>query len=791
MTRKKSRVPAKSPSASRARTTSTGAGPRDEQLKGLLRKEVFGLILTTMGAITLVSLGARNQGALSSAWAMLLRRGFGVGALPVALVLTLGGLALILHDSIDPALRQRLTPRWQTVVGCELLFFAGLGLIHGFSSGVPAELARAGKGGGLIGWALDQSLAALLGPFLGKLTLVAIAVVGAYLTTGRWWAKLLWWVRRAGAAGAVRLRALLEAHRTSAQAPAEPLATPPRGRAELLSSEPARAPLGVEARSGLAAAPKPAPSDAAKAVKRPRPPREAGRHPVSLPPLDLLTPDVAASGEDADVRQRAQVIEETLEAFGVPAEVVDWHRGPVVTQFDVEPGFVEREDRDGTARRYKIRVSKILSLTNDLALALAAAPIRIQAPVPGRPVVGIEVPNAEKTMVGLRGVLESPQFAKLHGSLRIALGRDVSGQPVVADLSGMPHLLIAGATGSGKSVCLNAIIASLLFFNTPEQLKLVMVDPKRVELTKYNGIPHLMAPVIVDVPKVIVALRWLTREMDSRYKQFAQTGARDLESYNRAAGSKRLEALPTIVLIIDELADLMLSAPDDTEATVCRLAQMARATGIHLVIATQRPSVDVVTGLIKANFPARISFAVSSQVDSRVILDTPGAEKLLGRGDMLFMSPETAELRRIQGCFASDKELDALVAYWQTRAREELSEGEAEEMAPPWEGTGAEGLDADDEELQRALELVREHNQASASFLQRHLRIGYPKAARLVDALEARGYIGPPESGGRSREVIQEAFEERPSQNPEDVDGAGRAASADNGELGDALDSSR
>ncbi|MHB9034927.1 MAG: DNA translocase FtsK, partial [Anaerolineae bacterium] len=473
-----------------------------------------------------------------------------------------------------------------------------------------------------------------------------------------------------------------------------------------------------------------------------------------LPSLELLSADKGMDMDDRDARERAETIEKTLKSFGIPVRVVEWHRGPVVTQFGLEPGYTERPDREGNVQQLKVRVSKIIALSNDLALALAAAPIRIEAPVPGRAVVGIEVPNGTKSLVGLRGVLESEQFARAKGTLRIALGRDVSGQAVVADLAAMPHLLVAGATGSGKSACLNAIIASLLFYNQPDQVKLLLVDPKRVELTNYNGIPHLIAPVVVDINKVIIALRWVTREMERRYTSFSKLGVRDISSYNKLAATQELENLPMIVVIIDELADMMLAAPDDVEQTLCRIAQMARATGIHLVIATQRPSVDVVTGLIKANFPARISFLVTSQVDSRVILDAPGAEKLLGRGDMLFMAPDSPKLERIQGCYVFDKELEALVAFWRHVKVQEMMQ--PEEQTPPWEGMERDESDSDDALLEQAASLVREHNQASASFLQRQMRIGYPRAARLIDQLQAIGVVGPPEVGGRSRTVVPE-----------------------------------
>ena len=696
-------------------------------------------MLTAVGTITIIALTAQDQGKLSGAWSLLLRQAFGVGAYPVAILLLAGGIVLLLWDP----LKKRFAPRWRSIIGCELFFFAGLGLLHTTASAPSLDLARTGTHGGYVGWALGQLMVPLLGRTLSITLLVTAVLSGTYLAIGIPWRFLSWRIRWIWAQSAMRIRAAILARQHSV---APVMARP----APEQKPPPAKRPARAKPRS---TSPKP------KATKRKKPAPQPARGTktrtvrasMKLPPLDLLIPDEADLGDDADARHQAQIIEETLEAFGIPAQVVEWNRGPVVTQFGVEPGYVERQDRDGNSRRYKIRVSKILSLTNDLALALAATPIRIEAPVPGRPVVGIEVPNAAKALVGLRGVLESTQFRKIRTKLRIALGRDVSGAAVVADLGMMPHLLLAGATGSGKSVCLNAIIASLLFQNTPNELKLLMVDPKRVELTKYNGIPHLIAPVVVDIEKVIVALRWTMREMDQRYKQLAKLEARDIKVYNKKAKAKGLDTLPVIVIIIDELADLMLAASDDVERTICRLAQMARATGIHLVIATQRPSVDVVTGLIKANFAARISFAVSSQIDSRVILDTPGAEKLLGRGDMLFMAPDSPKLRRIQGCFVSDKELDALVSFW--RAKVTASHRGSAEPSP-WEGLSFERDASDDVLLQQTIEMVRQHKQASASFLQRHLRIGYPRAARLIDQLEALGVVGPPEKGGRSRVVL-------------------------------------
>jgi len=718
----------------------------------ILQREIWGLALTAIGAMTIIALVSRSQGKLSQSWTLALRQIFGIGVYPVALLLPVGGIMLLFWHP----LQSWLVPRWQAIIGLEVFFFAGLGLVHVAAKEPAWELAKAGQRGGYIGWALWQLTVPLLGKTLSILLMALLLLGGIYLSLGVSRRELAWRVRWILARWGISLRALIvrqQAHPKPVPLeprplPAflEPRTMPPPQPAKRSTPPKAKPPPAANKRTG------PAKAVAESARRSPigsigdRPPRA----PAGLPSLDLLTIDQPTNNDDADARLKAEIIESTLEAFGIPARVTEWHRGPVVTQFGVEPGYIEQQDREGNIRRFKIRVSKILSLTNDLALALAASPIRIEAPVPGRAVVGIEVPNSAKSLVGLRGVLDSTAFRKMRSRLRIALGRDVSGEAVVADLGSMPHLLLAGTTGSGKSVCLNAIIASLLFYNSPAQVQLLLVDPKRVELTKYNGIPHLIAPVITDIEKVIVALRWVTREMERRYEQFSQAGARNLEGYNKLAKSKGAEQLPYIMVIIDELADLMLVAPEDVERTLCRLAQMARATGIHLVIATQRPSVDVVTGLIKANFPARISFAVTSQVDSRVILDTPGAEKLLGRGDMLFMAPDSPKLQRIQGCYVSDKELEGLISFWRGQA---LQDPAKLNQPVPWEDMALAGDDPDDALLQQAADLVRQHRQASASFLQRQMRIGYPRAARLIDRLEQLGIIGPAEVGGRPRAV--------------------------------------
>ncbi len=466
-----------------------------------------------------------------------------------------------------------------------------------------------------------------------------------------------------------------------------------------------------------------------------------------LPPIDILdmSPDVEFG--EADNMQRAKLIEDALASYGVDAKVVQINAGPTVTQFGVEPGWdrkfkeVKERDRDGNVRvrlqevaKTRVKVERITSLANDLALALAAPSIRIEAPVPGKSVVGIEVPNTISNLVSLRGVIETSAFQKLlaRSKLALALGKGAGGEAIAADLAWMPHLLIAGATGSGKTVCLNAIICCLLMHNTPHDVRFILIDPKRVELTAYNSIPHLAAPVIVDTSKALTALRWLSKEMDERYQKLAAAGARHIEGYNKNRQGK--DRLPYLILIIDELADLMMAGFDEVENILCRLAQLARATGIHLIVATQRPSVDVVTGLIKANFPTRISFAVTSQVDSRTILDSAGAEKLLGRGDMLFMPTEAAKPKRLQGCFLSDAEMERLVYFWGGQQTEELDRLKMENLTAA--AVAARGGYPRDPLLEAARELARQHEHISTSFLQRKLHIGYPRAARLMEQLE-------------------------------------------------------
>ena len=470
-----------------------------------------------------------------------------------------------------------------------------------------------------------------------------------------------------------------------------------------------------------------------------------------LPPFNLLAKEQVVIMDEIQVRQMGLLIEQTLDEFGIPAKVAGYRVGPTVTQFAVEPGFVEKEASDGSISKHKVRVSQISSLAKDLALALSAERLRVEAPVPGQSYVGIEVPNPESKMVRLRPILESDAFQRLNSVLSLALGQDVSGHAVVADLAKMPHLLIAGTTGSGKSVCVSAITACLLMNNAPQDLKIAMLDPKMVELVRFNGVPHLMGKVETSIDRMIAVLRWGIAEMDQRYRLLEEARVRDLDAYNLKKSRHNEATLPRIVIMIDELADLMMSSPDQTEHSLVRLAQMARAVGIHLIVATQRPSTDVVTGLIKANFPARISFTVASSIDSRVILDVNGAETLMGKGDMLFLAPDVGSPQRAQGVFVTDQEINNIIQYW--RETEALT-GSTEENKSPWEDLMKVMEEDGDDLINQAIDLVKKSQRASASMLQRRLRIGFPRAARLLDELEDMGIVGPSQGGGRDREVL-------------------------------------
>ncbi|MSP12856.1 MAG: DNA translocase FtsK [Chloroflexi bacterium] len=768
----------KSAKAPAKKTGARKAAPQPQRkMDPALQRFVLGLGFVLLALLSVLSLFSFNRSFVTDSFLILLRQAFGWGFLVVPLGLAALGLALIL-DSMD----RRPDIGWEPPTGALLLFASGLGLLHlaYIATGSnAAETAAQGSGGGYIGFIVSNSLMSGLGVVGAWLVLLMALVTSLILLFGLSLNDI----------GATLARWL---NRQKGEVPAGGEGPPPF----VINAQSGNPPLGSNTRMAGSetrpppepAAPAPAenkarvigdmPAPTASPAKTAAPPR-ANIFPVRmttgpkewrLPPIQEIFAEPGEIEFNTDeIRARVDIIERTLESFGVPARVVEVNQGPTITQFGVEPGYIERKDSKGRMRRVKVKVSRITGLSNDLALALAAPSIRIEAPVPGRPMMGIEVPNSHGHMVTLRSVMESDSFTHMTSHLKLALGQDVSGRPMVADLGTMPHLLIAGATGSGKSVCINSIIACLLAINTPDELKLMLVDPKRVELTGFNGIPHLIAPVIVDVERVVGALKWTTQEMDRRYKLFAQAGARNLEAYNSEKEKLGEEKLPFIVVVIDELADLMMVAPDEVEHLVTRIAQLARATGIHMIIATQRPSVDVITGLIKANFPARISFAVSSQVDSRVIMDHAGAERLLGRGDMLYMGSDFPGPIRVQGTYVSDAELSHLVNFWHSLApamprpepaNSQPGEGVAQPtLTPDFFST----LDADDPTLSaaekddlwhEALEIIRGAERASVTLLQRRLRIGYSRAARLMDLMEKQGIVGPPEGANRSREVL-------------------------------------
>jgi DNA segregation ATPase FtsK/SpoIIIE, S-DNA-T family len=725
--------------------------------------KVLGVVLLALAVVTLLSLLPNNRGTLTESWLAFLWAAFGAGLYVMPIVLALCGLALVLR-STGYGLNVRPI-RVLATTALLVLLLAFLSVVFPPVFDARGDPVGPDFGvGGYLGLLISQTFLAVAGR-IG--TIVAVLVLAffslllalessptrAAAAVGQVWQSVAGWYRvrfRLPANGVAPLPKV-----------AEPSASYPGDSAPIARGEPTTSmiPSQPTARAAQTAATEP---HSLRAQSVPHIVGAPGASSVTqqwkLPVLEtIFETSVEREISQAEIRTRVKIIEDTLASFGVPARVIEVNQGPAVTQFGVEPGFVEQKLASGRVKRVKVKVSKISNLANDLALALAAAPIRIEAPVPGRNIVGIEVPNMETSLVSLRGVMETETFKNMTSRLRIALGQDVSGQPCVADLTAMPHLLIAGATGSGKSVCINAIISCLLCNNTPDDLKLLMVDPKMVELSGYNGIPHLLTPVVVELEKVVEVLHWTTQEMNRRYRLFSKVGARNLEAYNQSAPGRNESLLPKIVMIIDELADLMMMAPDQVERSICRIAQMARATGIHLVIATQRPSVDVITGLIKANFPARISFAVTSGVDSRVILDATGAERLLGHGDMLFMAPDSSKLARLQGCFLSDREITTLVRYWKGfRTTAEIKPLEPMVQQPLWEDmvVQAKAAGEGDALLEQAIEVVREHDRASVSLLQRRLRIGYSRAARLIDILEERGIVSKEAGGSRSREVL-------------------------------------
>jgi S-DNA-T family DNA segregation ATPase FtsK/SpoIIIE len=727
-----------------AKAPSSGKGKKKQKYLGpvlrlLLAVVIVGLIWWFWPYISdwaVTTWGSATNWAVNT-WEALLGI-FGIGLLFTAVFM---GVVLFIIVSGRFSLFSKY---WKWWLGGIPLAFAVWGILAFFSpgSGVASQATLGGEvGKGVIGDSYG----------VGALRIIGLIFLGILFLAPR----QVWRAIKAIFRGIGRFFVLIwEAIRQPSQRPpkAEPEPMPPPieyGKVEVQREEPAPPPPPVPPPPVIAAPPKAVESPPAEAW-------EPGKYqPVltasgwQLPSITILDKPAEVELSRTEIQKRAQLIEEALASYGVEAKVAQINVGPTVTQFGVEPGWdrkykeIRERDKDGNVKvrqeevsRTRVKVDRISALASDLALALAASSIRIEAPVPGKSMVGIEVPNTTFGLVNLRSVIESPTFQKTYAKskLALALGKGAGGETVAADLARMPHLLIAGATGSGKTACLNSTICCLLMHNTPDEVQFIMIDPKRVELVNFNSLPHLVAPVVVDAEKAVLALRWLNQEMDNRYQKFAQAGARNIEGYNKNRQAD--ETMPYTVLVVDELADLMMAAFDEVERTLCRLAQLARATGIHLIVATQRPSVDVVTGLIKANFPTRISFALTSQVDSRTILDSAGAEKLLGRGDMLYMPTDAAKPKRLQGTFISDAETERIVYFWGNQRRPEAEPIKFEDMS---QLVSAE-KGGDDSLMDAARQLAQEHKYVSTSFLQRRLRIGYPRAARIMEKLEEEGF---------------------------------------------------
>lgn len=738
-----------------------------EQQKKLMRLswDISALMLLVIGAILLLAVLGITHGKLVDNGVYLLKRWFGIGRFLVAFVIFLTGWLLLLWRK-NPPEKFNLG----RLLMIELGMFLILGSLSSFFNDSVTQINAGSSAGGIVGFGLAYPLRSQIGNLVTGLLFLIFSLI-LFILGFQLSSRIEKWAK----GGLKEFQAYPEYFIEEETGNSVPLTSQVKSqKAEPVrtSSKPTtQMELPLAFRKGELV-------DRSKADK----PGKLLPRSEELPPLSLLEPEKSVVANQSTIITNAGLVEKTLAEFGVPAKVIGYRVGPTVTQYAVEPGYF---DKGNTEEKQKVRISQISGLSRDLALALKAERLRIEAPVPGESYVGIEIPNTEHTIVRLKPLLDSEEFRKAKSPLAIPLGRGVSGQPVISDLASMPHLLIAGTTNSGKSICIAALTTALVMNNHPDDLKLVMVDPKMVELKRFNGLPHLLGEVETNVDRIMAVLRWATVEMDNRYKLLEAARSRNLDTYNQKMDKSGKARLPRIVMFIDELADLMISAPDETEGTIVRLAQKARAVGIHLVVATQRPSTDVVTGVIKANFPTRIAFTVASSVDSRVILDVNGAETLLGKGDMLFLHPEVGHPQRSQGVMVSDSEIRKVIAWWQkqyqqdqpsaipieiapepekaTVASEELIEDEVEEEEAPWEEEvqQQEALDGDEGLIQQATELVRVKRRASASYLQRHLRLGYPRAAWLVDQLEARGVLGPAQGGGKEREILIEEQEEQ------------------------------
>jgi S-DNA-T family DNA segregation ATPase FtsK/SpoIIIE len=711
--------------------------------------DLTGILLMIFGALSTLMLSSYPEGSFALWWVNLLGYLTGWGIYPLAIgSMILGVWVLLRNKPYVPQLSA------QRIIGGFLLSMNLVTWFHLFAGGTR-EVIPTGDGGGYIGYGLLSALLSMFGDAGAIIIMIVWFLLGLLLTLSVSIAQIGNWLSNGiGAIGSnmpqpdtSRDVPVIRQVEDDGFTPLEELKVTSNPRRVI--GQPALQPLKSRAASTASSTPLVA-----------APQNNMTRRSWVLPKIDAILEGGLQARDSEDLnKQRARIIEETLASFGVPAHVVSIQSGPAITQFGVEPDYIET--RYGKTR---VRVNKIESLADDLALALSSTRIRIEAPVPGHSYVGIEVPNTERGRVALKDVMGSESFRRVKSSMRLALGKDVAGRPVAADLAALPHLLIAGTTGSGKSVCVNAIISCLLLTNTPDELRFVLVDPKRVELSNYNGMPHLLAPVVVEASQVISVLQWMMREMDIRLDLFAKAGARNIEDYNNQCMAAGTKTLPRLVIIIDELADLIMMAPEETESAIARIAQMARATGMHMILATQRPSVNVVTGRIKANLPARISFNVFSNADSRVILDQSGAEKLLGKGDMLFQAPDAPAPIRLQGAYISDDEINRLVTFWLDQSSR-IGENAAPEAAADGFRTDAllkqdplfkeaAGNPGGDSLYGDAVDLVRREGRASTSMLQRHMRIGYSRAARIIDAMEEAGVISPARDRTQVREVL-------------------------------------
>lgn len=728
-----------------ARRGAVPAGAPERRLRG----EVIAIAVAAFAVLSLVAL-LTDQGQILQWWRGLLVGAFGAGS-----ALIPPALALAAATFWWPSLRARLL---MPGIGAAVTAVALLGI----AEIALADPAATGPGGGS-GKAIGRSLERLLGTWGAVVALLAVFVVGVVIAAERSLAEMLGPVMRKRPDIAVRPSVTLPGGTaTPARRETRPAAVENEGGPEPqlkinLPVEPTVKPAADEKKR-----PAPAPATAERTepappapVRRPVDPSLEGlasatvvaegvlhadppERPWTLPSIDLFAEGSAARQSRDELLRNTKVIEETLAHFGIAAKVVEVSPGPVVTRYELKPAA-------------GVKLSRIEALSDDLSLALAARTLRIEAPIPGKSVVGIEIPNMAIGLVSLRDVAESPDFKGAPSRLTVALGKDVAGMPIVTDLARLPHLLIAGQTGSGKSVCIGSILCSMLLQATPDDVRVLVGDMKRVDFPGFNGVPHLIVPVMHEPQQILNALYWTTGEMDRRYRLFARAAARNIAAYNeKHTGPDRV---PYIVFVIDELADLMLQSPIEVEKQITRIAQLARATGIHLVLGTQRPSVDVITGLIKANIPARVAFATASAVDSRTILDMTGAEKLLGRGDMLWLAPDSPKPVRAQGVYVSDQEIDRVTKHWKLQGAAAYHMEILEQSRIGGRSGGDDGDDMDDDRYEEAVEIIQMAGQASVSMLQRKMTIGFARAGRLIDLMERRGVIGPPKGPGKMREV--------------------------------------